>query len=462
MPFIESKDEKYLVIKKTNKLSQGELEFLSYLYRFGPSTTNELIDKVEQERKGELSRNELDLMDRKPAELKKWGVIKTNERRKCKSTGKSANTLIVTNQLPERKLKLSPKAKNIIDSSMNSALLAVEVYNKPRATFRSEAYISLMIIAWTKAFHSFFRATIGDKYYRLDEKGKPILAESGEKQTWSLQECMNKYSKLKEEVRKNIEFFIPLRNKIEHAFVNSKEVDTVIFGECQSLLMNYENFVVENFGGGYALNESLAFSLQFSKMRTNEQGKASRSLQLPQVKDLYDYIETYRKGLPEPVLASQEYRVKVMLVPVVSGSRTTDLAVDFLSLQPGQSINADTLKSITKERVIEKEVVGKGTLTHHDVFKRVNERMDKEILNQTKLTELNFVFSVKPSKWEGKDLGGTNRKYCEYHHRFKRYQFTQKYVDDLCIIFEKGRLDMDNVHRNYKVRKKMMMKDYLE
>ena len=38
------------------------------------------------------------------------------------------------------------KAKTILESAIDSALLAVEVYNKPRTTLRSEAYIALMNI----------------------------------------------------------------------------------------------------------------------------------------------------------------------------------------------------------------------------------------------------------------------------------------------------------------------------
>ena len=62
------------------------------------------------------------------------------------------------------------KIKSLLESSINAALLAVEVYNKPRTTFRSEAYITLIIIAWTKLFHAYFHSTIGDKYYYKKKK----------------------------------------------------------------------------------------------------------------------------------------------------------------------------------------------------------------------------------------------------------------------------------------------------
>lgn len=57
------------------------------------------------------------------------------------------------------------KAKTILESSINSAFTAVETYNRPRTSFRIENYIILMIIAWTKLFHAYFQATIGERYF---------------------------------------------------------------------------------------------------------------------------------------------------------------------------------------------------------------------------------------------------------------------------------------------------------
>jgi hypothetical protein len=57
------------------------------------------------------------------------------------------------------------RTKRILLSSLDSSLLAVEIYNKPRTTFRTQAYLSLMVIAWTRLLHAYFNMTIGDKYY---------------------------------------------------------------------------------------------------------------------------------------------------------------------------------------------------------------------------------------------------------------------------------------------------------
>lgn len=160
------------------------------------------------------------------------------------------------------------KAKTILESSINSAFTAVETYNRPRTSFRIENYIILMIIAWTKLFHAYFQATIGERYFYKEKNGR-FKRIDGEKRAWELAECIKNYQKyqnddkLSEAVIANLKFFIGIRNKIEHRYWDSSTLDILLFGECQSLLYNYENLVVELFGNDYSINTSLAYALQF-------------------------------------------------------------------------------------------------------------------------------------------------------------------------------------------------------
>lgn len=192
------------------------------------------------------------------------------------------------------------KTKNILENAIDSALLAVEIYNKPRTTFRVENYISLMIIAWTKLFHAYFRKKIGEKYYEKENKNRRNYKRiDGEKKTWTLSRCIKEYKKnvseekrtkidkkseISEAVFKNLNFFIKLRNKIEHSFLDKGKLDAIIFGECQALLYNFENALELFFGKEYCINENLAFSLQFSKIQTKEQKIAQKDLMKPDEK----------------------------------------------------------------------------------------------------------------------------------------------------------------------------------
>jgi hypothetical protein len=110
----------------------------------------------------------------------------------------SANSKVVTLR--------KGKTKTILEASIDSALLAVEVYNKPRTSFRSEAFISLMVMAWTRLFHAHFNATIGDKYYYKKKNGRYELIDS-ERKSWELSTCVSRYARLSAPAEKKSSVF---------------------------------------------------------------------------------------------------------------------------------------------------------------------------------------------------------------------------------------------------------------
>lgn len=152
-----------------------------------------------------------------------------------------------------------------------------------------------MVIAWTKLFHAYFQTTIGERYFYKEKNGRYKKID-GEKKAWELKECIKQYQKnagrdkLSDGVVANLNFFIGIRNKIEHRYWDSSTLDILLFGECQSLLYNYENLLVELFGNDYSLNTSLAYALQFSQIRANEQLTAQRELLSKDMQDIKNIL----------------------------------------------------------------------------------------------------------------------------------------------------------------------------
>lgn len=161
------------------------------------------------------------------------------------------------------------------------------------------------------------------RYVRID----------GEKRVWELNKCISEFSTLEEPAKKNLEFFIGLRNKIVHRFIDDNLLSNSIFGECQSMLHNYEDFVVKHFGSEYSLNTNLAFSLQFSKLRTPQQIEANRRLLTTEAQDIIGYIEKYRNSLSDVIFNHQSFSVKIFIVPRVSNTSRNDVAVDFIRVE---------------------------------------------------------------------------------------------------------------------------------
>lgn len=52
--------------------------------------------------------------------------------------------------------RIGKNLKPYLQKAEDSALLAVEVYNKPAVKFRSAGFIALMTIAWTALLHAVF------------------------------------------------------------------------------------------------------------------------------------------------------------------------------------------------------------------------------------------------------------------------------------------------------------------
>jgi len=141
-----------------------------------------------------------------------------------------------------------------LQKALDSSLLAVEIYNKPAVSFKSSGYyITLMVIAWTALFHAiFFSKRI--KPYRKNSKRHYEMVD-GDFKHWELSECLRAYygSDTCNAVRKNLEFFIPLRNRIEHRHL--PELDANIFGECQAMLLNFDDMVAQEFGAKHCLSK---------------------------------------------------------------------------------------------------------------------------------------------------------------------------------------------------------------
>src|ERR1700744_235478 len=151
-----------------------------------------------------------------------------------------------------------------VRKAREAAVLAVEIYNRPATAFRSAAYIILMVVAYTALFQAIFLRKGVKPFYRKKGSTKRYERVDGEYKTWELTECLYQFYKDKNPPpRKNLEFFIGLRNKIEHRFL--PELDVEIFGECQAMLMNFETLLAAEFGPKQALVGGLPYALQFSR-----------------------------------------------------------------------------------------------------------------------------------------------------------------------------------------------------
>jgi len=225
--------------------------------------------------------------------------------------------------------------RTLIEKARESSILAVNVYNNPSAVFRSGAFIVLMNIAWTSLFQAVFERDHIKYYYKDPGDKRRYIRIDGEPKSWDLSKCSKEYFKddPNNPVYQNIQFFVGLRNKIEHSFI--PRIDPDIFGECQSYLINFEEVLTKEFGINYALADSLIFALQYSRLRTDEQLLATRKIQSKSFNIVKKYIDDYRRNLDPVILADPRFAFRMFLIPKPANNQNTaDAAIEFVKYDP--------------------------------------------------------------------------------------------------------------------------------
>jgi hypothetical protein len=268
--------------------------------------------------------------------------------------------------------------KENLTKARDAALAAVEIYNKPAIDFRAGNYIVLMVIAWTALFHAIFYRRGVKPWYVLPSKGKRKRYKriDGDMAHWELAECLQQYfTSNNPPERKNLEFILGLRNKIEHR--SMPQLDPTLFGECQAMLMNFDDLLVKEFGAKYGMADKLALAIQFSRTSPKAQQEAQKKLARSASTKVLDYISQFRMGLPTEVLNSQQFRFSVYLVPKIANhEKCADVAMEFI---PYDATKPEEMEELAKVvgMIREKQVpvANVDMIKAGDVVKEVNRQL---------------------------------------------------------------------------------------
>ncbi len=313
----------------------------------------------------------------------------------------------------------------LVEKARESAILAVDVYNRPNVKFRTEGFTVLMIIAWRSLFHAYFENK-NIPYFHVDDKGQRKQID-GEDKAWELSACVDQYYKqVVNAVRKNLEFMIGLRNRIEHRF--APDLDPHVAGECQALLLNFEDFVAEHFGSYYAIRETLAVALQTSAIRSTEQANSIKRLQSRHYSEIQKYLQDFRNQLPDEIYGDPKFSLRVYLVPKTGNHLTSsDFAMEFVKEDPNNPEMKELEKRIAAIREKHVQVTNSGCFRPSGVVEKVAARTGRpfKIHHHTNAWRLYKVHQRE------KTPDGCNTKFCHYDVPHRDYVFTKEWVDFL-------------------------------
>jgi len=321
---------------------------------------------------------------------------------------------------------LPTEAERMVIKARESSLLALDIFNRPATTFKTEGFIVMMFIAWTALFHAIFEIR-GISYYYCKDDGD-FEYKDGDKKAWELSTCISEYfGTVTSPIKENLKFFIGLRNKIEHRYV--PDLDPYVSGECQSLLLNFDELMTHEFGTYYALRETLAVPLQTATLRTPNQIDTLKKFQGRQFNKLKEYIDAFRNDLPNEIYDDPKFSFRVYLIPKCGNHKSSsDITIEFIKYDPNNPDDMGKLEKLTtliKEKKV--QVANQGKFKPSTVTKIVSEKIKKKftIYNHTQ------AWKLYDARKQGNSPDGCKYEYCQFDETHGDYIYTQEWINFL-------------------------------
>lgn len=248
----------------------------------------------------------------------------------------------------------------LLKKSRDAMLAAIQTYNNPNITFKSEIFVVLSIIAWTYLVHSYLKKkTIDYRYFDIKGKRKIFAkTQNGSYKYWSLYDCISdEYCNLKIDkgTKANLIFLLGIRHEIEHQMTN--RIDSTISARIQANCMDYNQYLIKWFGDNWDLTSNISYSLQFSTFSPD---------QIKNAKDIAPNIATYIKEFDERLdletFQSQNFAYRVIFTPKLSNHPgQADQVIEFIppNTELSQKLNESyvVIKEKEKPKYMAKQII---------------------------------------------------------------------------------------------------------
>ena len=256
------------------------------------------------------------------------------------------------------------KKRELLNKSREAMLSAVQIYNNPQVTFKSETFITLAVVAWTYLLHAYY-ANIGVDYRYYTVKGDSNRkyydrTKYGAFKHWELERCLNdKKCPLDSDTANNLRFLIGIRHEIEHQM--TKRIDDSISAKIQACSINYNFYIKKLFGDALGVDQDLGLSIQFSPLLEEQKNQLLHNEQVSS--NIKSFITAFEDTLTPDELGNAHYAYRVVFTRV-DGKRVnsfTDEVISFLSADDpmAQNIKAEytIIKETEKTKYLSNEIV---------------------------------------------------------------------------------------------------------
>jgi hypothetical protein len=321
----------------------------------------------------------------------------------------------------------------MVQASKAEALLAVEFYNTTGERRSLEAFVVHMHLAWLYLLHAeFVRDDVDFRYWetRADRR-RCLVRVDGDPKTWELARCAReRWPKDNDPVRRNLEFFIGLRNRIEHR--HQEAIGMAVAGHAQAMILNYENELVAAFGSDEGLADRLRFPVFVSSI-TPEGVEAVKRIRAKLPARTLRYINDFHEGLDAEVAGDSRFEFRVHLVPQLGPKSEADLAVNFVQIKDlDPSVHA-ALESLGRTGLVAKQV-------KHEPVQNLGRYKPQAVVDRVAAQVPGFNMSDHTSAWkrhavrppsDAADPAATDSRYSIWDEPHRDYLYTEAWVRKL-------------------------------
>ncbi|MBE5471748.1 DUF3644 domain-containing protein [Mycobacteroides abscessus] len=321
--------------------------------------------------------------------------------------------------------------KSSVDAARAEACLAVRLYNDPAEQRSFEAFIVHMHLAWLYLLHATFQRDGIDYRYRRRDNPRLLEKVDGEPKTWELAKCVAEHWTDQDPVRANIEFFIALRNKIEHRYTRfQQELAIAVGGRSQAFLLNFEEELTKQFGPDVSLATVLRFPM-FIGSFTAEGQSALERLHAKLPAGLRQFIVSSTAGLPDDVVADAKYDMRLRVYLELVKNPASALPIKFIReddmTDDQRKLLKDTGLVIVREQ--QRDVTNCGWMKPHQVVTAVSARIPY-VYNMSHFVQGWKAEGIRPSS-DSKQPARTKEQYCRYDEPHRDYTYSEAYVEHL-------------------------------
>ena len=268
------------------------------------------------------------------------------------------------------------------------------------------------------------------RYWQTVNGRRQLVREDAEPKTWDLRRCTREiFTNPSDPVRLNIEFFIPLRNMIEHRWARSFEA--VIAGKVQSYVINFEDTIVAHFGRGEGIGERLRLPILLTTL-TADAAAALRRAHRTIPARVRRYVADFDANVGEAVRSHPKYELRLLLVPKIGPKSEADAALEFVRLDEltdDERRQVETAAVMIRER--QRDVRFLRGYKPTDVVREVQARIPFRFSVWGHHTPAWKHFKVRPES-DSAQPDRTDERYCIYDPVHRDYVYSEAWVEKLC------------------------------